>query len=101
MTGWNRDGRRHTDFPTAVRRQAQRELPAQCAECRATNCPLRLDHIRNTARGGSNTLDNAQWLCDTCHDRKTRAEAAEGQAIRTAKRTLPKRPHPLDRMMPG
>lgn len=101
MTGWNRDGRRHTDFPAAVRRQAQRQLPAQCAECRATNVPLELDHIIAGARGGSNTISNAQWLCVPCNTAKARIEAAEGSAIRNAKRTLPKRPHPLDRMMPG
>ncbi|GAC81239.1 HNH endonuclease [Gordonia malaquae] len=100
-SNWNNNGRYHGGFPAAVKKRAEQELPKVCAHCGATNCPLRLDHIRNTARGGNNTIDNAQWLCDTCHDHKTRAEAAEGQAIRTAKRTLPKRPHPLDRMMPG
>lgn len=99
MNTWNRGGRQHQHFPEAVRRQAKRDLPQQCAACGATD-DLQLDHIHAGAHGGSQTIDNAQWLCRTCNTAKARREAAAGQAIRTAKRTLPKRPHPLDRLMP-
>ena len=92
-TGWNRNGRRHQDFPAAVRRQAERDLPRQCAACTATD-DLQLDHIRASAHGGSQTIDNAQWLCRVCNGAKARREAAEGQAIRNAKRTRQPERHP-------
>lgn len=93
MSDWNRNGRRHKDFPPAVRRQAERELPRECVECGAT-ADLQLDHIRAGAHGGSQTIDNAQWLCRQCNTAKARREAAEGRAIRNAKRTRRVERHP-------
>ena len=56
---------------------------------------LHADHIHNRARGGTDTLENLQTLCDDrCHRAKTQAEAREGK-----RRHLRKpRPHPADRL---
>lgn len=97
MAGWNRNGRRHADFPAAVRRQAHRALPRRCAHCDADQ-HLVLDHIIAGALGGAQTIDNAQWLCRPCNESKARMEADEGRRIRNAKRHRPREAHPLDQL---
>jgi len=91
MSNWNNGGRYHGGFSASVHRQAERELEPNCADCGATDCRLWLDHIVNAAAGGPDTIDNAQWLCTQCHDRKTRAESTHG---RWGRRTRPPRTHP-------
>lgn len=94
MSNWNDNGRYHGGFPPAVRRQAERELPKVCAGCGAAHCRLWLDHIRNRASGGGETIDNAQWLCTPCHDAKSAAEARAGTAARAARGRHPVEAHP-------
>lgn len=55
---------------------ARTNLPNQCAQCGATE-NLQLDHIKNLARGGTDTTDNIQWLCKPCHQTKTAHESSE------------------------
>lgn len=57
-----------------LRREAKRELDYRCQHCGSTE-RLELDHIVNRARGGSDTLDNVQWLCHECHRVKSSREA--------------------------
>lgn len=57
-----------------VRQEALQALDYKCAEC-LWDQDLELDHIINVKAGGSNTIDNAQFLCKRCHQRKTQAEA--------------------------
>lgn len=59
-----------------------------CAHCGAT-CPgLQVDHITPWSKGGSDDLDNLQWLCPPCNaskgDRPMRdwSESNLGQAMR-------------------
>lgn len=78
-SNWNNNGRYHGGFPPSVRRQAERELPKRCAHCGATNVRLWLDHIVNSAAGGPDIIDNAQWLCTPCHDTKTKKEQRAGR----------------------
>lgn len=94
MSNWNRGGRYHGGFPTPVRRQAETELPKHCAHCHRHDCQLWLDHIIPAAEGGPDTIDNAQWLCTDCHDRKTKAESARGRARRRARGQHPTEAHP-------
>lgn len=91
MSNWNNNGRYHGGFPRAVHRQAERELDYRCAHCTRDDTRLWLDHIINKAAGGSDSLDNAQWLCGPCHDTKTKAEAAHA---RWGRRTRTPRQHP-------
>lgn len=93
MTNWNNGGRYTGGFPAKVKRQAQRALPRVCNGCDRSDVALTLDHIVPLAEGGTHTLSNAQWLCHPCHDRKTAAERARGQARRSAKR--PAETHPM------
>ncbi|WP_376787809.1 HNH endonuclease [Aliamphritea hakodatensis] len=37
------------------------------------------DHIVPEAEGGTDSLNNLQWLCSTCSDEKTRQEAHRGR----------------------
>lgn len=74
----------------AVRRRAGgrcEALDGNGSRCtaRGTEC----DHVR---RGDNHNLDNLQWLCATCHARKTRAETTEARA--TLNRRRPPEPHP-------
>jgi 5-methylcytosine-specific restriction protein A len=52
-----------------------------CAECtrqgRVTLATQR-DHIKALAEGGADDASNVQGLCTTCHDAKTKEEAARG-----------------------
>jgi 5-methylcytosine-specific restriction enzyme A len=61
----------------ALRERARRALPAHCAACRSTD-RLELDHITNLAAGGTDGLDNVQWLCRDCHAVKTKTESLAG-----------------------
>ncbi len=98
MTNWNRDGRYHGGFPPTVHRQARRTLPMRCAQCGTDTVPLKLDHIVNKASNPHapwiDTIQNAQWLCDPCHDAKTKTEAAAGRRARHARRHRPTPRHP-------
>ena len=38
-----------------------------------------VDHIAHKATGGTDSLDNLQAICHTCHKRKTQAEAQEAR----------------------
>lgn len=76
---------------TATKRITGRRLQAMradlfardplCAECfrqgRVTLATQR-DHIKALAEGGADDASNVQGLCATCHDAKTKAEAARG-----------------------
>lgn len=42
----------------------------QCLACHATDKRLVSDHVIPLARGGSNTIDNIQPLCEQCNNRK-------------------------------
>ena len=72
MTRWGQ-GRNPT-----LRYHATRQLPMYCTTCHATQ-RLELDHIVPLSQGGTDTLDNAQWLCHRCHARKTGRESAAGR----------------------
>jgi 5-methylcytosine-specific restriction protein A len=43
-----------------------------CARCRIPWHPgFNLDHITSRAKGGTDAFSNLEWLCPTCHSRKT------------------------------
>ncbi len=80
-----------TSSPTPRRKTAERgygstwrklrkliaaERAAICARCGRADISARmhLDHIRPMSQGGSNDPDNLQWLCASCHSRKTISE---------------------------
>lgn len=87
---WNNSNNRtSTSEWRKIRQQAKHTLPYQCAHC-GDGEPLELDHIINHARGGTNELNNLQWLCKPCHKRKTQKEAT---AARNAWKRKPEK-HP-------
>lgn len=98
MSNWNHAGRYHGGFPTSVHREAQRTLPKVCAHCGTEHGPFKLDHIINKASNPHapwiDTIQNAQWLCDPCHDTKTKTEAAVGRRARQARGRHPTERHP-------
>lgn len=79
-----------------LRRQAIRAYGNECAQCgtHGTETTLELDHVVPVAEGGTDTLDNAQLICPTCHGPKTQAEAARGRARKSGRRKP--RTHPAD-----
>lgn len=42
-----------------------------CEHCHAHAQKLELDHVLATCLGGQNTSTNLQWLCHSCHVKKT------------------------------
>lgn len=42
----------------------------KCLRCNRTDVELTQDHIKPLSRGGSNTIDNIQPLCETCNKSK-------------------------------
>ena len=46
---------------------------------------MELDHIVPVAEGGTDGLDNLQWVCPSCHAEKSRREAARGISRRVAR----------------
>jgi 5-methylcytosine-specific restriction protein A len=56
-----------------LRRLVAAERPAVCARCghAGVSREMHLDHIRPRAKGGTDDIDNLQWLCQRCHSSKT------------------------------
>ena len=74
-----------------LRRLAKQRLSYWCAQCGAEPTGrdgLELDHIVPVAEGGTDGLENLQWLCASCHVEKSRREAARGISRRVARRRL-------------
>ncbi|MFP7366298.1 HNH endonuclease signature motif containing protein [Corynebacterium callunae] len=99
---WQR-GQTRTNTPEwkALYRKARRELPLVCAvtgmteaEAKAQGFRLELDHIIPDAEGGTDSLDNLQWLITPIHSAKSRKEWERGQKRRLARRRLPVAKHP-------
>lgn len=67
-----------------LRDQVMRRDKWLCQEClrqgRATPAHA-VDHIVNKAEGGSDSPDNLQALCRTCHQAKTQQEAARARPM--------------------
>jgi hypothetical protein len=87
---------------TTTRDQHRRQHPPErCNQCGATGVRLIQDHITNLAAGGTDTIDNMQWLCHPCHLPKSERERLAGweakQRYRNQRRHLPQRAHPGDR----
>lgn len=87
-----------------LREIAKVRLGYWCARCGAEGYQVRLelDHVTPVAEGGEDTLDNAQWLCATCHKPKTQAEAKRGRARKPPQRRSAKRKprmHPSDALL--
>lgn len=72
------------------------ELPHECARANRGPCAghLELDHRVPHAEGGTDTLDNFQWLCKRHHAMKSQKEAARGKQRRQARGLHPEEPHP-------
>ncbi|OAU97558.1 MULTISPECIES: HNH endonuclease [Moraxella] len=49
-----------------------------CRHCGRIGGQLEVDHIINTAQGGTDDKSNLQTLCRDCHQTKTQAEARVG-----------------------
>ncbi|MDK8806795.1 HNH endonuclease [Corynebacterium striatum] len=93
MVWANGNSRTSTTHWKRLRNQARRELPNYCAHCGAQG-KLELDHIRPHSAGGTDSLDNLQWLCTACHQEKSQGEAAAARRARRQRLQLPRRPHP-------
>lgn len=50
-----------------------------CARAGIVTPATQVDHITPKARGGGDTLDNTQSVCEPCHKDKTAQEAAQAQ----------------------
>jgi len=87
---------RHTST-TAWRKVAAQARERDGHACTQCGAPAhQVDHVTPVHRGGTDTLDNAQTICDAHHDAKTQAEAAAARPTR--RRTT--EPHPGLRATP-
>ena len=89
MAWENGNSRTSTSAWKRIRQQAKYQLPYECAHC-GDGEPLELDHIINVKRGGTDELNNLQWLCPPCHGVKTRKEAYRDRYRRKPKPPLGK-----------
>lgn len=69
---------------------ARRRTVRQLAGGRCACCPREArvgfcDHVIGRAEGGSDGIDNLQWLCKGCHEAKTREEIKRGHERRAAR----------------
>jgi 5-methylcytosine-specific restriction protein A len=75
-----------------LHRLAKQRLSYWCAQCGAEPVigrdSLELDHVVPVAEGGTDALDNLQWLCPLCHAKKSRRESVRGVQRRVARRRL-------------
>ncbi|WP_280472751.1 HNH endonuclease [Nocardia cyriacigeorgica] len=70
-----------------MRLQTARRARMTCEHC-GQRTPLkngRADHKVPHHRGGSDSLDNLQWLCVACHNRKSAAEVRTLRSKSTAR----------------
>ena len=72
-------GQGHGKEHSKLRRQAEKHAPKHCNNNPNHPGPYELDHIINLKAGGTNTLDNTQWLCKPCHMHKTQQEATKAR----------------------
>lgn len=49
----------------------------KCAYCGAKDCPLQIEHLTPTSRGGSDRVSNLTLACNPCNQRKGAQTAAE------------------------
>jgi 5-methylcytosine-specific restriction protein A len=56
-----------------LRRLIAAERPAVCVTCgyAGASAAMHLDHVVPRTRGGTNDTNNLQWLCASCHSKKT------------------------------
>lgn len=85
------------DWPQ-LRDAARRRAGGRCeGRDRGIRCPrpgTDCDHVKPRWQGGTHELSNLQWLCPSCHKRKTGREAAQARAAIRARRFRPPEPHP-------
>lgn len=79
--------------PHKLRKATKQRDGYKCVKCGSTES-LEVDHILNTAQGGTHTLNNLQTLCHTCHKQKTRQEMSKGHQARRNRAKYPKEQHP-------
>ncbi|MGP5931634.1 HNH endonuclease [Corynebacterium glyciniphilum] len=79
-----------------TRERARTELPYECAHAHRGPCAgsLELDHRTPHAEGGTDTLDNLQWLCKRHHAMKSQKEAKRGKARRASRGMFDQEAHP-------
>ena len=83
--------RQPNDWARTKRRILNRDR-RRCYVCGAS--AVTVDHVVPVAEGGSHDDRNLAAICGTCHDTKTKAEAARGVRRFAAKRMRPAEPHP-------
>lgn len=77
-TGTNRTNRTSTTGWRTKRRRILARDRYTCYQC--GQHADQVDHLTPVAEGGTDDPANLGAICGTCHDRKTKAEAARGRA---------------------
>lgn len=78
----------------ATRQRAGGRCEGRVRGIRCPNPGRHCDHIKPRWLGGTHDQRNLQWLCESCHTRKTTAEAAQARAAISARRKRPAERHP-------
>ena len=62
------------EFSEKLKQEIRKRENYQCEKCGES--AIQVDHIKPAALGGRSTYDNAQLLCDSCHDVKSAIDRA-------------------------
>lgn len=96
MAGWssNSRGPRSEGFPPKLRKKvfARDGHRCQIGDVGCTIDATEVDHITPVFEGGTDSIDNGQAVCSSCHRKKTEAEALRARAPFSRRR--PPTPHP-------
>ena len=76
-----------------VKKQFIKIAPKYCFECFDTG-ELEVDHVKPLHKGGENVVDNLQYLCLDCHEKKTKSDHSDFMFAFNARRFRPRESHP-------
>ena len=69
--------REHDKIDLRAFEKLRATIPMTCCQICGSTENLELDHINPLRNGGTSTIDNLQWLCHVCHNKKTLQELQE------------------------
>lgn len=91
---WQGSNRKAT-LPSNWQTLRKRVLDRDGHSCHMCDGPAtHVDHVHNSASGGSDSLSNLAAICEPCHRTKSSSEGGRAAQARIPKRMRPRETHP-------